>query len=631
MKRESIELLLKTISYRVRVDVVRATTQAGSGHVTSCFSATEIGVVLFLYAMHFDRNNPHNLFQDHCIFSKGHAAPLLYALWKQVGAITEEKLMTLRQQGSIFEGHPSTRFDRIEVATGSLGCGLSMGLGMRLAAHSDGIENKIFVLLGDSECAEGSVWEALQLADYYKVNGLVAVVDFNRLGQRGSTLFDNSAILEKRLAAFGWYVITVDGHAIDQLMNACDQARSMVDRPVAIIAHTVKGKGVAHVENKNGFHGVAFKTEELQSVLDELCEGQQERVSDEQVQKYIENHFKNMEISSVSSVKKVLKSKKNFELYTSPIDYTEPMATRKAYGDALVALQNNFSELMVFDAEVGNSTYAGMYAQKYPDTFVESFVAEQNMVGMAIGATAQGKICFISTFGAFMTRAFDQIRMAGIGQSALRLVGSHCGVSIGQDGPSQMALEDIAMIAAVPHSVIFYPSDAVSTSALVSLMAGHDTALSYLRLTREITPLLHTKKDSFKVGGCHVLAAPDGACALVIAAGITVHEALKAAQLLKIKQISIAIIDLYCVKPLDVETIVAVAKKSGSIIITVEDHYLFGGIGHMVQAAVASHDIHVISLAVTQVPCSGTPDQLRAMAGIDAHAIVETVVCLNQK
>ena len=636
MNRQTIQTILKTIAFHVRVDVVRATTQASSGHVSSCFSATEIGVILFFYAMKYDRNDPRNRYNDHCIFSKGHAAPLLYTLWKYAGVLSDEQLMTLRQHNSLLEGHPSTRFDRVEVATGSLGCGLSMGLGMRIAAHVDAIENKVFVLLGDSECSEGSVWEAMQLADHYKVGGLVAVVDCNRLGQRGTTMVDDQiSTFAKRWAAFGWHTIIVDGHAIDQLMDACDQARSLIQKPVVILAHTVKGKGSARIENKNGFHGIAFKKEELAAVVAELRAGLQELVSDEQISAYIARVSRYNELRSPLGSPDVafgvVWDMPGGGPCTSNLSYTQPTATRKAYGDALVALKQECPALMVFDAEVSNSTFACTYAQKYPKTFVESFIAEQNMVGMAIGASAQSKIPFVSTFGAFMTRAFDQIRMAGIGRAPIRLVGSHCGVSVGHDGPSQMALEDIAMIATVPNAIIFYPCDAVSTGALVQLMAGYDKTISYLRLTREATPVIYDQKSVFKIGGCHVLSQPKDACALVIAAGITVHEALKAAQMLKDKNRVIAIIDLYCIKPLDSETIIAVAKKSGSKIVTVEDHYLYGGIGQMVNAAVASQGIGVTSLAVTQIPCSGTPEQLRADACIDAQSIVAAVNCLYQK
>ncbi len=665
MNKQTIQLLLKNIAYHVRVDVVRATTQARSGHVSSCFSATEIGVVLFFYAMRFDRTNPHAPTNDHCIFSKGHAAPLLYALWKQAGVLTDAQLMTLRQAGSMLEGHPSTKFDPIEVATGSLGCGLSVGLGMRLAARIDGIKNTIFVLLGDSECSEGSVWEALQLADYYHVNGLVAIVDINQLGQRGTTMLDDHVTTyEKRFASFGWHTIIIDGHAINQLMDACDQAAAVHNKPVVILARTVKGKGISSIEHKNGFHGVAFKPQELDAVLDELQVNNHDFISDErnaQAKKYIHDRLSSMEQSksghvewrdsavsrhecSVASQYKCCAftrgacEPQHVEWRDSAVprhqnsyEYTQPTATRKAYGDALCTLKKTTPDLMVFDAEVGNSTYALTYAQKYPESFVESFIAEQNMIGMAMGTAAQGKIPFASTFGAFMTRAFDQIRMAGIGKTPVRLVGSHCGVSIGQDGPSQMALEDIAMISTIPDSVILYPSDAVSTHALVQLMASHHASLSYLRLTREDTPLLYTHDHTFKIGGCQVLAQPENAQVLIIAAGITVHEALKAAQELKTKDISVAIIDLYCVKPLDSETIIAVAMQCRLKIITVEDHYLFGGIGQMITSAVAPHEITVTTMAVTHIPDSATPEQQRAHAKINAQTIVETVMNLSLK
>ncbi len=627
MNKKNKELIkeLQWRAYQARVDVIRATTKAGSGHVSSCMSATEIGVALFFYGMRFDVLNLRDYGNDRCIFSKGHAAPLLYALWKQKGLLSDEQLMTLRQYMSPLEGHPNTKWDGVDVPTGSLGCGLSMGLGMRLASRMDGRNNSVYVLLGDSECTEGSVWEAVQLAAYYNVEGLVAVIDVNGLGQRGKTIFETDVhSFEKRFNAFGWHTITVDGHSFQELLDALDESKKIVNQPVMIIAKTIKGKGIPQFENKNGFHGVALKPAEIEHVLCHLKE-QNEKAGieeDSALKKLCENqvlHNRKEKKSFVCEKKVPMKC-----------GYTEPTAPRRAYGDALESLKKRGDDLMVFDAEVGNSTYAQTFAQLFPACFIESFIAEQNMVGMAIGAASQGKQVFVSTFGAFLTRAFDFIRMAGIGAVPIRLVGTHCGVSVGQDGPSQMALEDIAMIATVPESVILYPSDAVSAFALVQLIAQYEKTVSYIRLTREVLPLIYDQKAIFEIGKCSVLIEHASAQAVIVAAGITVHEALKAAKIVAQKGILVSVIDLYSVKPFDVETVRKVAEKSNNMIITVEDHYVNGGMGHMVAAAFSQSSIQVKIVAVTQVPCSGTPEQLRAMAGIDADALVKALyLCIS--
>lgn len=593
-------------AYALRVDVLRMTTAAGSGHATSALSAADIVAVLFFYAMRND---------DQFVLSKGHAAPVLYAAWKQRGAFADDQLMTYRKMSSVLEGHPTPRFFGAPAATGSLGQGLSVGLGMSLAARLDGSDVKTYVLLGDGELAEGSVWEAAEVAAYYKAENLVAVVDVNRLGQTGETMEGHD--LEhyaQKFSAFGWHVIKVDGHAVGELMRAVDEAKKITGRPTVILAKTLKGYGVALAQDKNGFHGKAFSQEELPSLLAELKKTFAEAAA--------------YQCAEQQSVKLPSRKKITNTAQIPAPSYTkgEAVPTRKAYGQALAALGSTAKNLVSLDAEVKNSTFAELFEAAHPERFFQCFIAEQNMVGMGVGMAAAGKIAYLSTFACFFSRAHDQIRMAAIGQSSIKLVGSHAGVSIGEDGPSQMGLEDIALFRALPKSVVLYPCDAVSTWKLVGAMANYQDGLSYLRTTRGATPVVYDNNEQFSLGGCKVLRENKSSNTVcVVAAGITIHEALKAHELLKNDGIEIAVIDLYSIKPLDEKTLKLVAQKSNNRVLTVEDHYLEGGLGEAVVYALRNTGVTIECLAVTKLPCSGSIAELLAYEGIDAAAIVKKI------
>lgn len=620
---------LQHIAYRLRVDCLKATTQAGSGHVTSCFSAADIVASLFFYGMQFDRDDFKNACNDRFILSKGHAAPLLYAVWKELGKISEKELLTLRQFNSPLEGHPTARFAYNEVATGSLGQGLSIGCGMALAARADGLSYKTYVLLGDSEMTEGSNWEAAEIASFYGLNNLIAVVDVNRLGQSTETI-EGYGLQRyvKKFEAFGWRAFTVDGHDIQALINIFDEIKVTQDKPTVIIAKTVKGYGLdADVEGHDGFHGKAMPPEKLDFFLEKL----RTRFTDAVIFEAAHREFQNKSLNKEKCLE--LYEQQRTTEHESVMDLPkfttgEKIATRHAYGTGLVALGKINATVVSLDAEVKNSTYAELFEKEFPQRFYQCFIAEQNMVGMGVGMQVRGKIPFISTFAAFLTRAHDQIRMAAIGRSALRICGSHAGVSIGEDGPSQMGLEDLALMRAIPESVVLYPCDAVSAYKCVELMAGYEQGISYLRTTRGVTPVLYKNNEKFVLGGCKQLtwSAEDKVC--IIAAGITVFEALKAHDELLKESIPIRVIDCYSVKPLPAKEILAAAQACNNRIITVEDHYPEGGLGEAVCAALAGNNIKITCLAVKKLPRSGKPEQLLAYEDIDAAAIVSAVKAL---
>lgn len=595
--------LLLYKAYQLRIGSIKATSAAGSGHPTSCLSSADLVAVLFFHTMHYDPGSPSNPNNDRFILSKGHAAPLLYAAWWQAGVISEKELMTLRQFDSVLEGHPTPRFNQIAYATGSLGCGLSIGVGEALARRLSDKDFYTYVLLGDGECAEGSVWEAAELASYYQLDHLIGVVDCNGLGQTGKTLYGHDVKkLAQKFEAFGWKTFCVDGHNIQEIIKTFDQAKQYAG-PVMILAKTIKGKGVVAVENLEQFHGKVLDKNALAHLAPEAYSGPAWKPQLPEFQNYVDH--KQIQIPAPS--------------------YHEPTATRVAYGDALVALGKASTQVVVLDAEVNNSTYAHTFQLVYPERFFQCFIAEQNMIGMAIGFTAHHYIPFVSTFSAFLGRAFDQIRMAGIGNNPLRLCGSHAGVSVGQDGPSQMGLEDIALMRTIPNSVVLHPCDAVSAYKCVELMAHYHHGISYVRTMRDATPVVYKSNDVFKIGGCHVLRKNRKACAVVVAAGITVHEALKAEELLEKEGITISVIDAYSIKPLDAVTLKKIAKESHNRVITVEDHYQAGGLGEAVSNAFSGTGVQIISLAVTQLPRSGKPEELRAWAQIDAQAIMSVI------
>ncbi len=612
MNKELIAAL-RGRAYNLRVLSLKATTEAGSGHPTSALSAADIVAALFFYAMHYNSENPDDPTNDRFILSKGHAAPVLYAAWEQVGVLTIEQLLTLRQFGSELEGHPNTRFPYIDAATGSLGCGLSIGLGMALSTRLTEIPFYTYVLLGDSEMTEGSCWEAIEIAAFYKVERLIAIVDLNRLGQSTETIDDHHPQKHaERWKAFGWRTIIINGHDMGAIVTALDEAKKVKGQPVVIVACTIKGYGLAGIEDREGYHGKAFSKEQLPGLL----QGLEERFKDDAHMQFAE-----------PSIKPYVKIEEPWSALTLP----EPtykkgtsIPTRKAYGETLAAL-GTFSQVVTLDAEVKNSTFAELFEKKFPERFVQCFIAEQNMIGMAIGFASRHFIPFSSTFASFLTRAHDQIRMGAIGRSPLRIAGSHAGVSIGQDGPSQMGLEDIAQMRALPESIVLYPCDAVSAYALVVLMANYHDGISYLRLTRGATPVIYESDERFTIGGCKILKESDEDKVCIVAAGITVFEALKAHEELKARNISVAIIDLYSVKPLDTDTLTRVAHKSNRRVITVEDHYIQGGMGEAVCYALRNEGITIEVLAVKEVSRSGKPEELLAYHRINHIALIETV------
>lgn len=617
-----LEKFLEHVAYNVRVSSLLMTTNAGSGHPTSALSEADILSALFFYAMHFDPQDPGNPNNDRFILSKGHAIPGVYAIWKELGVLTQEDLLGYRHYGSVLEGHPTPRFSRNEAATGSLGQGLSIGVGMALAARMDKRSYKTFVLLGDSEVAEGQIWEALELAAYYKLNNLIAILDCNRLGQSTATIEGHDlGNYTAKFNAFGWRVYEVNGHSMHDLIKTFDEINNLKgnNQPIMVIAKTYKGYGVDKAEDKEGFHGKVFSKDELPEILTAM---QKRFAGAAQPVDYIWLPQLPKEDSD-QHAKNPLQNVKSTCMPPQPM-YTlgQKVATRLAYGQALAELGGLCPQLVALDAEVKNSTFAEIFAQQYPERFVQSFIAEQNMVSMAVGLAARGKVPFVSTFSSFFTRAFDQIRMAAIGRAPLRLVGSHCGVSIGQDGPSQMGLEDIAMMRAIPNSVIFYPCDAVSTHLLMNHMVNRTEGITYLRTTRMATPVIYAKDAEFRIGGCKVLRESDNDQLCIVAAGVTVFQALEAYEQLRAQGIAVAVIDLYCVKPLDHETLLRVACNAQGKVITVEDHYVQGGLGQAVAFALRNTAVALEALAVTKIPQSGTPEELLKAAGIDAAAIV---------
>ncbi|MDA8432835.1 MAG: transketolase, partial [Nitrospiraceae bacterium] len=556
----------------------------------------------------FDPDAPGHPNNDRLIFSKGHASPLLYALWAAAGKVSEEELMTLRKFGSPLEGHPTPAFRYAEAATGSLGQGLPIGLGMALnAKYVDKLPYRTYVLLGDSEMAEGSQWEALQLAAHYKLDNLVGILDVNRLGQRGETMYGHDLnAYRTRVSAFGWETIEVDGHDIEAVLAAYEIAVKTEGRPVMILARTVKGKGVSFIEDRNGWHGKPLSEEQLGQALSELGE----------VDKSLRGEIRTPENLGVPAPQSQPLQKL---LYLTD----KPVATRKAYGNALARLFPKYPEMVVLDAEVSNSTYSDVFKEKYPERFFEMYIAEQNMAGAALGLSCRGKLPFVSTFAAFFTRAFDQIRMSRYSEGNITFAGSHAGVSIGEDGPSQMGLEDIAMFRTILDSVVLYPSDAIATEKAVEEAAKHK-GIVYIRTTRKETPIIYRVNEDFPIGGSKVLKQSDKDAVAVIAAGITLHEAIAAYEELKKEGIFIRVIDLYSVKPVDTETLRKAANVCQAFI-TVEDHYAEGGMGEAVRTAVADIDVPVYCLAVRKMPKSGKPGELLHYEEISKDAIVAKV------
>ncbi len=606
----------KELAQQLRVDSIRSTTAAGSGHPTSSMSAADLMAVLMAKYLRYDWKNPHSIDNDRLIFSKGHACPLLYAMFKAAGAIDDKELLSLRKFGSRLQGHPNPHvLPYVDVATGSLGQGLPIGIGMALnGKYLDKLPYHVWVVLGDSEMAEGSIWEAFDKASYYKLNNLIGILDMNRLGQRGPTdLGWNGAAYAARARAFGWRAVELDGHDLVAIDKAYTEALSASEKPTLLIAKTQKGHGVALVQDKDGWHGKALNADQAKAAIAELGG---------------ERNLVVPTAKPVATPPAPYSTVGPLKLPTYALGSKE--ATRKAYGEALVALGAARPDLVVLDAEVSNSTHADEFKKAYPDRFFEMFIAEQQMVGAGVGFAVLGKRAFCSTFATFFTRAYDQIRMASVSNARLHLCGSHAGVSIGEDGPSQMGLEDLAMMRAVCDSTVLYPSDPNQTAQLVSLMVDLP-GISFLRTTREKTPVLYDAKVQFQVGGSYVLKQSDKDQVTVVAAGITLHEALKAYDRLQKENIAIRVIDAYSVKPIDRDTLHRAARATGGRLVVVEDHWFEGGLGDAVLDAFTGKGEtlpEVVKLAVSKMPGSGTPAELMHAAGIDADSIVQAVKSL---
>ena len=596
---------LRELGQQFRVDSIRPAAVAKSGHPTSGMSAADLMAVLVANHLRYDFGDPKNAANDRLIFSKGHASTLYYAILRAVGAISDDELLTYRKFGSMLEGHPTPIIPWVDVATGSLGQGLPIGVGMGLAAKFlDRLPSHVWVLCGDSEMAEGSMWEAFEHASHYELDNLTAIIDVNRLGQRGETMIGwNTGVYVERARAFGWNAIEVDGHEVEEIDRAYTQAEETKGRPTVIVARTIKGKGVKAVEDKEGWHGKPL--DDPDAAIEEL------------------GGIRNIHVDVSTPDPAEPHTFPNNPLELPRYELGQEVATRKAYGEALAALGTARGDVVALDGEVSNSTFAEIFKQAHPDRFFEMYIAEQQLIAAAVGLHARGWNAFGSTFAAFFSRAYDFVRMAAISRVNLRLAGSHAGVSIGEDGPSQMALEDIASLRAIHSSVVLHPCDANQTAKLVAEMADTE-GIVFLRTLRPNTPVIYGPDEEFEVGGSKVVRSSGDDNVTIVGIGVTVHEALEAAATLDEEGISARVIDAYSVKPIDADTLQAASEATGRII-TVEDHFPEGGLGDAVLAALAEKDEHphVLKLAVREMPRSGKPDELLNAYGIDAEHIAE--------
>ena len=619
------------LAAQLRVDSIRASTSAGSGHPTSSMSAADLLAVLVSRHLRYDWDDPKSPFNDHLIFSKGHASPLLYSVYRAVGAVKEEELLNgYRRFGQRLEGHPTPILPWVDVATGSLGQGLPDAVGVSLAGrYLDRLPYRTWVLCGDSELAEGSIWEALDKASYYKLSNLVVMFDVNRLGQRGPTdLGWDTDAYAARAEAFGARTIQIDGHDLSIIDHAFVEAAShgAGDQPTVIIAKTIKGRGFSEVENSPDWHGKPFPKDMADRAIAELG-GVRELTVRGPKPEYTKPGPLPEKPSTIPTQGDAAAPSTEWPEYK----VGDKIATRKAYGDALVTLGARDNQVVALDGEVSNSTYASEFAKAFPERYFEMFIAEQQLVAAATGIAVRGYTTFASTFAAFFTRAYDFIRMGAISRANLRLVGSHAGVEIGPDGPSQMAMEDLAMMRAVQGSTVLYPADGTSTVALTEVMA-HTPGISYMRTTRGSYPGLYEPGTAFPVGKSKVLRSSDDDQVTLVGAGITLHESLKAADLLASSGIAARVIDCYSVKPIDAETLVNAANATGGRIVTAEDHHPEGGLGAAVADALlgaGQQDLKLSRLAVREMPGSGTPDELLAWAGIDAEHIAAAARALT--
>jgi transketolase len=593
---------------RLSVLSMMSTTAAGSGHPTSCMSAAELIAGIFFYAMKFDPKNANSPDGDRFVLSKGHAAPVLYAVLAEAGVFPESRVMTLRQFSSELEGHPTPRIPGVDAATGSLGQGLSVGAGLAIGARLDKSPTRVYVMVGDGEMAEGQVWEAASFAGHYKLENLTLVADVNALGQSEPTMYQHDMdVYRRKFESEGWAAEVIDGHDVAAVLAALDRAKATKGRPQAILGRTVKGHGVSFLAGKEHWHGKPLSKDQLAQALKEI--GLTIDVPPDPGKSY---------------ERATLPTPPNFPAPADP-DYAAgaTVATREAYGYALKRLGAVNPHIVAISGDVKNSTFSEIFGDAYPDHFYQGYIAEQNMVSAGVGLAARGKVPFVDTFACFLSRAYDQVRMAAISRSNLNLCGSHCGISIGEDGPSQMALEDLAMFRAVQSSAVLYPSDAISAERLTEAMARR-TGINYLRTSRPKTPILYSKDEKFPIPGFKVLRQSAQDRVALIGAGITLHESLKAADQLKAQGMTVRVIDLYCVKPIDGKALAAEIQAAGGKVVIVEDHWVEGGIGDAVFAALAQVGIAPVKsrhLAVTRMPHSGKPDELMDAFGISARHI----------
>jgi transketolase len=602
----------KELAAQLRIDSIRCTTAAGSGHPTSGMSAADLMAVLLARYLRFDWSNPRLGTNDRLIFSKGHACPVLYAMYKAAGAITDSELLTLRKFGSRLEGHPNPHtLPYVDVATGSLGQGLAIGVGMALAGkYLDKLPYRVWVLCGDSEMAEGSMWEAIQHASFYKLDNLVAILDMNRLGQTRETMDGwHGDHYAARAQAFGWHTIQIDGHNPEEIDRAYAEALEAEGAPTLVIAKTKKGRGVSFLEDKGGLHGKPVKPDDEARALEELGS--------------VDNLV--VEVQKPDSDPGEPFTSGLLSLPTWEVGDSE--ATRNAYGAALKALGAAREDVVAMDGEVSNSTKSEEFAEAYPDRYFEMFIAEQQMIAAAVGMSVRRRVPFASSFAAFLSRAYDFIRMAAISRANLRLCGSHAGVSIGEDGPSQMALEDLAMMRAVHGSTVLHPCDANQTARLVAQMADRE-GISFLRTLRPSTPVIYGPDEEFPIGGSRVVRSSDDDQVTVVAAGITVHNAIEACEMLGEEGIAVRLIDAYSIKPIDADALREAVEATGGMLVVAEDHWPEGGLGEATLSALAEDsagNLEFEHLAVRGMPTSGSPDELMDAAGISANHIADAV------
>lgn len=603
---------IKEKAKRLSILSMMATTAANSGHPTSCMSAAELVAGTFFYAMKFDPKNANSPDGDRFVLSKGHAAPVLYAALAEAGVFPESRVMTLRQFSSELEGHPTPRIPGVDAATGSLGQGLSVGAGLAIGARMDKSPTRVYVLMGDGEMAEGQIWEAAAFAGHYKLDNLTAIADVNALGQSEPTMYRHDMeIYRKKFEAEGWETQVIDGHDVAAVLTALDQAKNTKGKPQAILARTIKGHGVSFLAGKEHWHGKPIPKDQLAAAIKEI--GAAIDLPPDPGKSY---------------ARASLPKPPDFPAPAAPdYDPSKPIATREAYGFALKRLGAVNPHIVAISGDVKNSTFSEIFGDAFPDHFYQGYIAEQNLVSAGVGLAARGKVPFLDTFACFLARAYDQVRMAAISRANINLCGSHCGVSIGEDGPSQMALEDVAIFRAVHSSSVFYPSDAISTERLTEIMARRE-GINYLRTSRPKMPILYGKDEKFPVPGFKVLRQTAQDKVTVIGAGVTLHEALKAADQLKSQGIPIRVVDLYCVKPIDGKAIAGQITATAGRLITVEDHWPEGGIGEAVLSALAQAGVAPSKsrlIAVRDMPHSGKPDELVDAFGISARHIVEAV------